>query len=71
MYALAGQDRPSGRPWRSSKTGNRKAKLALCRELIHTPVIALLPLPQNCRQLRQALDTVTSFNPHNPALIRL
>jgi len=39
---------------------NRKAKLALCRELIHALVTELLPSPQCCQQLRQALDGITS-----------
>jgi hypothetical protein len=39
---------------------NRKAKLALCRALINTPVTELLPSPQGCQQLRQVLDSITS-----------
>ena len=39
---------------------NRKAKLALCRQLIRAPVTELLPSTQCCQQLLQALDRVTS-----------
>jgi hypothetical protein len=39
---------------------NRKAKQQLCRQLLSTPVTTLLPSPQACRQVLEALQNGTS-----------